>query len=93
MDLVRTDKLELAEAILKAQEEAQARQAPAVDPVEAGAPEAMPGLQAGVGQEAGVAADAAPSTAGLAALLGQLRSGQRATPQEAAFGQSTVGAA
>jgi hypothetical protein len=50
MELVRSDKMDLADAVTKAQREAQERQA---QQVEATAPEAMPGLaQPGMGAEA-----------------------------------------
>lgn len=53
MQLVRTNKLDLAEAIMKAQEEAQARQAAQTPP---DAPAAQPGLSMpGMGAEAGTA--------------------------------------
>ena len=53
MDLVRSNKLDLADAVAKVQKEAQERQA---EQVPAGAPEAQPGLALpGMGAEAGVA--------------------------------------
>jgi hypothetical protein len=92
MQLVKTDKLEVAEAILKVQAEAQQRQAPAVNPVAPGAPEAQPGLQAGVGAEAGTGLTP-QGVAGLTSLLGALRLGQRSAPQEAMFNASAAGVA
>tara|TARA_E500000331_G_scaffold62285_1_gene56887 strand:+ start:814 stop:2574 length:1761 start_codon:yes stop_codon:yes gene_type:complete len=53
MDLVRSNKLDLADAVSKVQKEAQERQADQVEPT---APEAQPGLALpGMGAEAGVA--------------------------------------
>lgn len=94
--LVRSDRMELEEAVAKVQAEAQERQAASVEPVEPGAPEAQPGIaQPGMGAEAGVAAPADSSLEGLLSqlggqtrLAGALRLGQRAAPQEAAFNAS-----
>lgn len=79
-DLARIKQLILTgtsweDAVLKAQAEAQERQASTVAPVEAGAPEAQPGLAApGMGAEAGVAIpEPGPSQGNLAQLLNQLR--------------------
>jgi hypothetical protein len=84
MQLVADDKLDLADAILKVQREAQERQATTLDPVAAGAPEAMPGIAPpGAGAEAGTVGPA-PDLAGLTSLLGALRLGQRSAPQEQA---------
>lgn len=83
--LVLTDKLELAAAIQKVQQEAQERQATTVDPVAAGDPAAMPGLAApGMGAEAGVDAigPPEPSATNLAAIFQTLRSPQRQLPSE-----------
>jgi hypothetical protein len=77
---------------LKVQAEAQQRQAPAVNPVAPGAPEAQPGLQAGVGAEAGTV-QTPQGVAGLTSLLGALRLGQRSAPQEAMFNASAAGVA
>ena len=53
MDLVRSNKLDLVDAVSKVQKEAQERQADQVEPT---APEAQPGLALpGMGAEAGVA--------------------------------------
>lgn len=84
-ELVLTDNLELAEAIQQVQKEAQERQSTTVAPVEAGAPEAMPGLaEPGVGAEAGVEAIGPPeaSASNLAAIFQTLRSPQRQLPSE-----------
>jgi hypothetical protein len=70
MELVITDQLELAEAVAKAQEEAQQRQASVVPP---GAPEAQPGIaEPGSGAEATVGPPPEGSK-NVAALLGALR--------------------
>lgn len=88
-DLVETDKLELAQAILKVQRDTQVQQSPDVNPVSPGSPEAQPGI-AGPTQQAGVAAPES-SLAGLESLLGQLRLSQRSEPQEqAAAAQAMV---
>lgn len=81
--LVQNDKFELAEAIMKVQQEAQQRQASTVNPVEPGSPEAMPGIAPpGAGAEAGTSSPAS-SLQGLSGLLSQLRQPQQfATPQE-----------
>jgi hypothetical protein len=82
MELVRADKLELAAAVTKVQEEAQARQA---TPAPAGAPETMPGLaQPGVGAEQPVGPIGEPPAglANLSQLLGALRRPAMALPQE-----------
>lgn len=73
MDLVLMDKLELPQAVMKAQAEAQARQAAAAPP---GAPEAQPGLaMPGQGQEAGTGAPGAAGAPALPALLQMLHGG------------------
>ena len=97
MELVKTNKKELADAILLVQREAQERQAANVDPVDPGDPEAQPGLQAGMGAEAATAAPPDSSLEGLLSqlggqtkLAGSLRLGQRSSPQEESFAQSTV---
>lgn len=78
--LVRSDRMDLAEAIMQAQQEAQQRQA-TVAP--AGSPETQPGLaQPGVGAEQPAAVGPSPDLAGLVALSGALRLGQRQAPQE-----------
>jgi hypothetical protein len=85
--LVLTDKMELAEAIQKVQEEAQLRQSTTESPVAEGAPEAMPGLAApGMGAEAGVEqiGPPQPSAQNLAAIFQTLRSPQRQLPMEQA---------
>lgn len=70
MELVRTDRMDLAEAVTKAQEEAQERQA---QQVEATAPEAMPGLaQPGMGAEAMAPPPEPQGPPDLAQLLGSL---------------------
>ena len=80
-ELVQSDKLELADAILKVQREVQEQQSPNVEPVMPGDPAAMPGIggaasQAGVAQQPG-------SLDQLSSLLSQLRSPQVfSTPQE-----------
>lgn len=72
MQLVRTDQMELAEAILAVQKEAQERQASQVAP---GSPEAQPGLaMPGMGAEAGTAVGPPPPALdNLASLMGSLR--------------------
>ena len=96
MQLVGTDRMELAEAIMQAQKEAQQRQAAmAPDPnaapgqdaaagVDPNSPEAQPGLAApGMGAEAGVAVQPpGQSSQNLSALLSSLRSPQRTLPVE-----------
>lgn len=69
MEMVRTNKMELPQAIMAAQKRAQERQA---TPVEAGAPEAMPGLSPpGVGMEQPVGPPAGgPDIGSLLAQLG-----------------------
>lgn len=81
MEIVSKDKMELAEAIQKVQEEAQARQASQAPP---GSPETQPGLaQPGAGAEAGTAIPGPnPSQQGLAQLLGALRRPQMSLPAE-----------
>ena len=70
MELVRNDQFELAEAVGKAQEEAQERQAMPVEPT---APEAQPGLaQPGMGAEAGGGPPAAAAPPDMRQLLGAL---------------------
>lgn len=83
MELVAMDKLELADAILKVQKEAQERQSQTVDPAAPGSPETMPGIAPpGAGAEAGVAQPAG-GLDGLSSLLTQLRAPQQfTTPQE-----------
>lgn len=72
MQIVREDQMDLAEAILTVQQEAQERQAAQVPP---GSPEAQPGLaQPGMGAEAGAAvAPPTPSLENLSSLLSSLR--------------------
>jgi hypothetical protein len=94
-ELVRSNKLDLEDAVARVQREAQERQAPNVAPVDPGDPEAQPGLAApGMGAEAGAAAPP-PSLEGLlqrlggqTRLAGNLRLGQRAAPQEESFNQA-----
>jgi hypothetical protein len=83
--LVQLDDLSLFDAVTKAHEEAQQRQASSgppgtpEGPVAAGSPEAQPGLaQPGMGAEAGTAIGPAPGTTGLADLMSKLRQGGRA---------------
>lgn len=74
--LVRENRMELDEAVIKIHEEAQERQAPNTGPpVDPGDPAAQPGLAPpGVGAEAGAAIpDPAPSSEHLNQLLSQLR--------------------
>ena len=80
-DLVRADKMELAQAITKAQEEAQARQA---TPAPAGAPETMPGLAPpGVGAEQPSAIPEPPEGAqNLSQLFTALRRPAQTLPNE-----------
>lgn len=74
MQLVKSDRMELAEALIKVQEEAQARQA---EQVPEGAPEAMPGIEMpGQGAEAGSMApipEPGEGQANLTQLLNQMR--------------------
>lgn len=76
-ELVLTDKMELYEAVLQAQKEAQERQA-AQEP--AGSPATQPGLaQPGMGAEAGAAIpEVTPSAGNLAQVLGSLYPAQAA---------------
>ena len=68
MELVVSNKLELPEAIMRVQREAQERQAQQVPPT---APEAQPGIaQPGMGAEAGMAPAAPPPIEDLLAQLG-----------------------
>ena len=70
MELVRNDQLDLAEAVAKAQEEAQERQAM---PVESTQPEAQPGLaQPGMGAEAGMGGGPPAGPPSMQELLGAL---------------------
>lgn len=83
MQLVRTNKAELADAIMQAQEEAQKRQSTTEEPAIPGAPETMPGLaQEGMGAEAGAIPEPTPDMGRLAQLLGNLRRPQMALPSE-----------
>ena len=82
MELVQSNKMDLAAAITKAQEEAQARQASSgppgspEGPVDPMSPEAQPGLaQPGMGAEAGVEGPM-PNVGDLGSLLMQLRGPQ-----------------
>lgn len=81
MQLVVTDKADLPAAIIKAQKEAQERQA---KQVAAQSPDAQPGLAApGMGAEAAAQPPAqAPNPQDLATLLHSLRGAQRQTPAE-----------
>jgi len=80
MDLVRSDKMELAQAIMQAQKEAQERQASSgppgtpTGPADPGSPEAQPGLaQPGQGAEAGIAIQQpGPSQRNLSMMLNEL---------------------
>lgn len=87
MQLVRDDRLDLADAILKVQQEAQERQAASVNPVAPDAPAAQPGIvPPGAGAEAGTVG-APADLSRLNTLLMQLRGPQQfGTPQEAAAG-------
>lgn len=77
MQLVSTNDVELAEAISRVHEEAQARQSTTVDPAVPGSPDAQPGLaQAGQGAEAGTIAPT-QNEQGLAALMSTLRAPAR----------------
>jgi hypothetical protein len=90
-ELTTSDKKNLFEAIIKAQEEAQKRQATAGEPgtpegpVEPGSPEAQPGLAPpGAGAEAGTVAPANPNINNLAMMLqGLNNSGRPPKPQAA----------
>lgn len=80
MELVRSDKMELAEAILQVQREAQERQA---EMVPEGAPEAQPGLALpGMGAEQPTIGEPAEGMANLSQLLGALRRPQMQLPVE-----------
>lgn len=82
MDLVRTNRLDLAEAVAKVQQEAQERQAQQAEP---GSPETMPGIALpGAGAEAGAIPPPQDSMSNLNQLLMQLRGPQRESPAEAA---------
>lgn len=72
MDLVRSDKMDLAKAVATVQQEAQQRQAAQAPP---GSPETQPGIaQPGMGAEAGAAVPPSPpSVANLSSLLSDLR--------------------
>lgn len=79
MELIVTQKTELAEAVMQAQREAQERQA---TPVPAEAPAAQPGLSLpGMGAEAPIEAPPQGSQ-NLSSLLSSLRSPQRTLPVE-----------
>jgi hypothetical protein len=87
--LVRTNQLEIEEAVDKVHREAQERQATAgppgtpTGPAEPGSPAAQPGLAApGQGAEAGTIAQPPPGVDHLAQLLQSLRSPQRSLPSE-----------
>ncbi|HUR18903.1 MAG TPA: hypothetical protein VMZ51_08220 [Acidimicrobiales bacterium] len=83
--LVATDKMELADAVMQVQREAQERQSTTESPVEPGSPEAMPGLaQPGMGAEAGATVgEVDPSQANLASQLRALYPGVAASRQAA----------
>jgi hypothetical protein len=87
--LVRTNQMELEEAVDTVHREAQERQATSGEPgtpagpVPAGSPEAQPGIAVpGQGAEAGTIPQPQPGVDHLAQLLGSLRSPQRALPSE-----------
>lgn len=87
MQLVVSNKADLADAIVKAHEEAQARQAAQVP---ANDPAAQPGLaQPGMGAESQGQPAAPPD---LASLLSQLRGPQQTTGAERPMPQAAVGA-
>lgn len=80
--LVKTDRMEWEEAVMKVQEEAQERQA---TPAPAGSPETMPGVAMpgmGAEQPPDVMAEPPDSLGRMTQLLGSLRLGQRTSPQE-----------
>lgn len=81
-ELVLQDKKELYEAVQTVHEEAQQRQAPDVNPVSPGAPEAQPGITPpGAGAEAGTAIpQVAPSLDHLSQLMQSLRGPMRGIP-------------
>lgn len=82
-ELVETDRLEVHQAVLQVQREAQERQAEVVPP---GAPEAQPGLaQPGMGAESASQAPPVADVGQLAQMAFQLRAAQREAPQESAF--------
>lgn len=89
MELVSTDKMELAQAVQQVQREAQERQA-AIDaqgnptPTVPGSPETQPGLAGpGMGAEAGTAIpEVSPSVQNLSQLLSNLRNPQRTIASE-----------
>lgn len=79
--LVAGDSIE--DALDAVQKAAQERQAPAVDPVEPGAPEAMPGIAPeGMGAEAGTIPEPNEDVGDIADLLADLRGPTRMTPAE-----------
>jgi hypothetical protein len=87
-ELVESDQMELFQAIIKAHDEAQARQATPAPP---GTPATQPGLGApGMGAEQPQIGPS-PDSQGLAGLLQSLRSPQRITPQETASAGATAG--
>lgn len=80
MQLVLSNELELAEAIARVHEEAQARQATQVPE---GAPESQPGLAVpGAGAESQPTIGPTPNEQGLSALMASLRGPGRAGPLE-----------
>jgi hypothetical protein len=85
MQLVRDDRMELAEAVLAAQQEAQARQAKQVEQT---SPEAQPGLAVpGAGAEAATVPPVQPGMRNLQSLLGATRLiNMRTGPEMAAVG-------
>lgn len=86
MELVRTNKVELAEAVQRAHDEAQKRQAANPTPPgpdQAVSPDQMPGLAApGMGAETAAVPAPEPSVANLGNLLSSLRKPVRTTPGE-----------
>lgn len=77
--LVETNQLDLADAVTRAQEEAQERQSSTVEPAAPGSPETQPGLaQPGMGAEAGAIPAPQPGLEGLRAALSALRPAQTA---------------
>lgn len=85
--LVRSDRMDWAEAVMQVQREAQERQAEQAPP---GSPETQPGIaMPGTGAEAQTGG-VPPDLAHMTSLMGALRLGQNAAPQEAAAEAAAV---
>jgi hypothetical protein len=82
-ELIVSDEMELYEAVQQVHKEAQERQAPAVEPVPQGVPEAMPGLSPpGQGAEAAAIQEPQPSAQNLSQMLMSLRGPRMELPVE-----------